>query len=51
MKAGTVEGLVGQNDVKWDLGGYQSGLYLVVMDTVEGGHLKDRTTLKLIVQK
>jgi flagellar hook assembly protein FlgD len=51
MKAGTVEGLVGQNDVKWDLGGYQSGLYLVVMDTLEGGRLKDRTTLKLIVQK
>jgi uncharacterized repeat protein (TIGR01451 family) len=51
MKTGTVEGSVGQNNVKWDLGRYQSGLYIVVMDTMDGGRLKDRTTLKLIVQK
>jgi hypothetical protein len=50
-KAGTVEGSVGQNDVKWDLSIYQSGLYIVVLDTMEGSRLKDRTTLKVIVRK
>jgi flagellar hook assembly protein FlgD len=50
-KAGQVEGLVGQNDVTWDLSGYASGLYIVVMDTRENGLLKDRTKLKLIVRK
>jgi flagellar hook assembly protein FlgD len=51
MKAGTEEGFVGQNDVKWDLGRYQSGLYIMVMETMDGNLLKDRTTLKIVVRK
>jgi hypothetical protein len=50
-KAGTVEGSVRQNDVKWDLSPYQSGLYIVVLDTMEGNRLKDRTTLNVIIRK
>jgi uncharacterized repeat protein (TIGR01451 family) len=50
-KAGTVEGFVGQNDVKWDLSAYQSGLYIVVLDTMDGNLLKDRTMLKIVVVK
>jgi hypothetical protein len=51
MRAGVVEGLEGQNDIQWDLGGYQSGLYIVVMETMEGNLLKDRTLLKIVVVK
>ena len=50
-KAGQVDGLLGQNDVMWEVGGYADGLYIVVLETREGGKLKDRTTLKLVVKK
>jgi hypothetical protein len=51
MKVGSIEGLVGQNDVKWELGPYASGLYIIVLDTMDGTRLMDRTTLKLLVQR
>jgi hypothetical protein len=51
MKAGIIEGQVGQNNVRWDLGRYRNGLYIVVMETMDGNLLKDRTTLKVVVRK
>jgi flagellar hook assembly protein FlgD len=51
MRAGVIEGLEGQNDLKWDLGRFQSGFYLVVLETAEGKLLKNRTILKVIVRK
>jgi hypothetical protein len=50
-KAGEVNGSEGQNNVLMDMGAYQSGLYIVMLDTVEGGLLKDRTKLKLVIEK
>lgn len=51
MRADTVQGMVGQNDIVWDLSRFQSGIYLVVIETREDGRLVDRTVRKVLVQK